>query len=151
MALIKYEPAARLMRPEFFSSFFGNDLMEGFLREFEGTEMKFEMPKVEVSETKKKYKITADLPGYDKDEINVKVEDDVLSIRAERKHENKEEKEGYYRSESYYGVFNRSFRIPEEVEPENIKAKMKDGVLKLTLPKTKEVEPEAEVTMIEIK
>jgi len=125
--------------------------MEGFLKEFEDTEMKIEIPKVDVSETEKNYEITAELPGYNKDEINVKVEDDIMTLSAEHKHENREEKEGNYRSESYYGIFNRFFMIPEEVEPEKIKAKMKDGILKLILPKTKEVKPEEEITRIEIK
>jgi HSP20 family protein len=100
--------------------------------------------KIDVSRSDTEYKISAKLPGFKKDEIDVKVDEDALVLSAEKKSEVKEEKDGYSHYESHYGAFRRNFPIPEEVESEKIKAKMKDGVLTLTLPRNKEKVKETE-------
>jgi HSP20 family protein len=92
--------------------------------------------KVDVKEDDKAYTVHADIPGVKKEDIQVDVSGDVVSIRAEVKQE-KEEKKGekVLHSERYYGMASRSFSLPTEVDEKGTVAKYKDGVLDLTLPK----------------
>jgi HSP20 family protein len=99
-------------------------------------------PSVDVVETDEAIKIKAELPEVEKKDIDVSIEGDVLTISGERKLEKEEKKEDYTRIERSYGSFSRSFTIPENVDRKNIKAESKDGVLKLTLPKSKAAKPE---------
>lgn len=88
--------------------------------------------------------VAADVPGMSKEDIKVTVSPDkVLQISGERKYEKEEGKqgEGMWRVERSYGSFVRRFRLPDNVDPEGIKAQVKDGVLKLTVPKTEEAKP----------
>ena len=99
--------------------------------------------KTDIKDTGDSYVIDAELPGYKKDEINVDVNDDILTISAEKHNEvNEEEKNGYIRRERYYGSVSRSFNI-SEVEAAAITAKHENGVLTLTLPKKKEQIPQS--------
>jgi HSP20 family protein len=136
LALIPYEKY-RILRPRrrFFPAFFE----PRGLRMFDSGEFSdLSSIKIDVSESDKEYKISAELPGFKKDEIDVKVDEDMLVLSAETKSEVEEEKEGFSHYEKHYGSFRRTFQIPEEVESEKIEAKMKDGVLTLTLPRNKE-------------
>lgn len=92
--------------------------------------------KVEVKEDDKAYTVRAEIPGVKKDDIQVEVHGDQLSIRGEVKRE-KEEKKGekLLHSERYYGMVSRSFSLPSEVDEKAVVAKYNDGVLDLTLPK----------------
>ena len=94
-------------------------------------------PNVDVSETEKSYELSAELPGALKKEIEVAFRDGVLTIRGERKNDTKEErkKDGYYRRESRYGSFERSFRIGEAVKDGDISATFKNGILNISVPK----------------
>ena len=99
--------------------------------------------KTDIKDTGDSYVIDAELPGYRKEEINVDVNDDILTISAEKHTENnEEEKNGYIRRERYYGSVSRSFNI-SEVEAAAITAKHENGVLTLTLPKKKEQIPQS--------
>lgn len=101
----------------------------------------FFMPSVEVNDTEKELKVTAELPGIDEKDVEVLLDDDALTIRGEKKAESKEQKEGYYRSEVQYGHFER--RIPlegEELDTEHAQAKFDHGVLKISLPKKPEAQ-----------
>jgi len=95
-------------------------------------------PAVDIVEKEDAFQITAELPGMDEKSIEVKCSGDVLTIRGEKKDEKEENKEGYYLSERRFGSFQRSFRIPENVDAEKIGATFKNGILTLSLPKTKE-------------
>ena len=99
--------------------------------------------KSDVAESKKSYDITVELPGVAEKDITVSVDQGVVSIKGEKRaEEKKEEKEGgYYLQERSYGSFSRSFRIPDDVDSEKIGASYKDGVLSVSLPRTKEVKP----------
>jgi HSP20 family protein len=92
--------------------------------------------KVDVKETDKTYTVHADIPGVSKDDIQVDLNGDQVSIRAEVKRE-KEQKEGekVLHSERYYGMVSRSFTLPTDVDAQGAIANYKDGVLELTLPK----------------
>ena len=88
--------------------------------------------------------IRADAPGMSKEDVKVRVSPDgVLTISGERKEERKEEdkERGWVRSERAYGSFSRSFRLPDDVEPDKISASVKDGQLSLELPKSEHREP----------
>ncbi|WP_290575368.1 Hsp20/alpha crystallin family protein [Algiphilus sp.] len=94
------------------------------------------LPTVDISETDKAYTITAELAGMDRKDIEVNVDNGVLTIAGERKHEKKDEGEKHHRVERFYGRFERSFNLPENVVQEKVAAECRDGVLRVTLPKT---------------
>jgi HSP20 family protein len=96
------------------------------------------MPASDVVETEKAYEITIELPGIDREAIEVNLSDDMISVRAEKSEEHTEEKEKSRWSERRYGSMERSFRLPDGVDDTKVKASYTDGVLRLTLPKTKE-------------
>ncbi len=100
--------------------------------------------KTDIRDTGDSYVIDAELPGYSRDEINVEVNDDILTISAEKHSETNEEdkKEGYIRRERFYGSVSRSFNI-SEVDAAAITAKHENGVLTLNLPKRKEELPKS--------
>ena len=98
-------------------------------------------PRMDVKETKDAYELMADLPGLSKKDINISLNDDVLTVKGERKSEEKKEEEGRYYAERNFGSFSRSFKLPNKVDSEKIKAEYKNGVLRLTLPKAEEAKP----------
>ena len=104
-------------------------------------------PVANISETDKEYLIKAELPEVSKDDIEVKANEGVITIRGERRMEKTSDDEKQHRVESFYGSFSRSFSLPADVDESAITAESKDGVLKVHLPKIEVVEPEA----IEIK
>ena len=95
-------------------------------------------PAVDIEETDKEIILTADLPDVDEKDLDVKVEDDVLTFKAERKFEKESNKENFHRLERAYGSFQRSFGLPEGVDVAKIAAKYDKGVLRVTLPKAPE-------------
>lgn len=95
-------------------------------------------PLLDLSETEKEFKISADLPGVNKDDIKININENTVDISAETKTEEKEEKEGFLRRERSYTSFKRSFTLPKNIDPKTVKAKYEKGVLTLRLPKVKE-------------
>ena len=108
-------------------------------------------PKVDVSETKKEYAISAELPGIDEKDVDVTLADGVLTIKGEKSEqkEHEEKDKQVHWSERSYGSFRRSFRVPESVDTAKVAAEFKNGVLKVTLPKSSEAQKSAR--KIEIK
>ena len=98
-------------------------------------------PAVDISETENELVVKADLPDVNEKDIDVRVENNMLTIRGERKFEEKTEKENYLRVERTYGTFSRSFSLPNTVNHEAIQADYKNGVLTVTLPKRAESKP----------
>ena len=96
------------------------------------------MPAVDVTETDKAYEIAAELPGMDEKNIEVKVTDDVLTIKGDKQEVKEEKKKDYYLSERSFGSFQRSFQVPANVDTDKIDASFKIGVLTVTLPKSTE-------------
>ncbi|PIE45092.1 MAG: heat-shock protein Hsp20 [Gammaproteobacteria bacterium] len=95
--------------------------------------------KIEVSEQDDAFAVTAEIPGVAKEDIDVSVEDAVVTIRAEiKQHDAHKEGDKVLRSERYYGVVSRSFQLPARVSAGSAKATYDNGVLRLTLPKQKE-------------
>ncbi|MDA0676097.1 MAG: Hsp20/alpha crystallin family protein, partial [Proteobacteria bacterium] len=95
---------------------------------------------VEVKESEKEFRISAELPGVEEKDVDLSLDDGVLTISAEKKQEREEEKENYYFSKRQYGSFRRSFRLPDTVDSGKISAAFDKGVLTVHLPKTNEVE-----------
>jgi HSP20 family protein len=104
--------------------------------------------RTDIKEVEGGYELSAELPGFKKEDLKINIDGDLLTIEAERREESEEEREGYLRRERRYGSFKRSFGI-EDIDHDKIDAEYTDGILKLTLPKKEEVLPQ--VTSIEIK
>lgn len=101
-------------------------------------------PKVDIIESDNEYKVHADLPGLEKKDINITIENGVLSISGEKKEEKKDKKDGRYSYyERSYGRFCRSFNLPDHVDADHVDASYKDGVLELTIKKTEKAKPKA--------
>ena len=100
-------------------------------------------PAVDITEDDHAYEIIAELPDVDKDKVKVTTNDGYLTITGEREREKEEsdKKKKYHRIERSYGKYERSFRLPDEVAADKVKATFKNGVLKLTLPKSEEKVP----------
>lgn len=97
-----------------------------------------QVPAVNFVEGEKEYEIAVELPGMDEKNVEVKVTDDLLTIKGEKSEEKEEKKKDYYVSERQFGSFQRTFRLPESVEADKIDATFKKGVLKVRLPKSAE-------------
>jgi HSP20 family protein len=95
-----------------------------------------EHPAVDVREEKDKYRIEADLPGMTEEDVEVRVDNDVLTIASKKEEKKEEEREGYLMRERRSAAFRRRFRIPSDVDQDKIKANFKEGVLTLDLPRT---------------
>ena len=146
MTLVKFKPMrANCCTPstvdQLVDSFF-NESLPGFGQEFSGW-----APEVDVEETADTIIIRADLPGMDKKDISISVENRELTIRGERKNEVDEGKSNFHRVERTYGSFRRSFSLPARVQADKVEASYQDGVLEVSVPKAEEVKPKA----IEIK
>lgn len=126
-----------------FPSRWANEIPFPWLRPERGGEAGRELllrPAIEVAETDKEYRITAELPGLDEKDIEVLVQDDMLTIKGEKREAHEEKKEGSVVSERRYGTFQRSLRLPGGVERDKVAANMKKGVLSVVLPKSKEAQ-----------
>ncbi len=98
------------------------------------------VPAVDVMQTDKGYEITAELPGMEEKDIDVKLADGILTIRGEKRDEKEEKKNDYYVRERSFGSFERSFQVPENVDTDKVSASFKKGVLTVMLPKSAEAQ-----------
>ena len=137
MTLVKWNPTHSLMTDfdRIFESMFAHDLPQ-----LPSTNTW--MPAIDVNETETEFFISADMPGLDKKDVSIDIHDGVITIKGERVIDNEKSTNGYRIRERQLGSFNRSFRLPDNVMEDKIAAKFKNGVLTVTLPKTKETLPE---------
>jgi HSP20 family protein len=119
-----------------FDDLFGDDLFRG-RRQVQ----KANWPAVDIEESQGGYVLTADVPGLAADQIEINVEDGVLTFKGERKTERKEEKDGYRRYERTFGAFRRSFVLPKGVDPAAVEAQVRDGQLTVRVPKPAQAQP----------
>jgi len=98
-------------------------------------------PPVDIYETAEDLVIKAELPGLSTDDVSVRVDESVLTLKGDRKREAGVDRENYHLIERSYGHFRRSFVLPENVDPEGVQARFKDGVLRIAIPKLKRVRP----------
>jgi HSP20 family protein len=101
------------------------------------------VPSVDLSEDAEALTLTAELPGFSKDDVQVEVKDNRLTLKGERKRDTDVQEKQYRRVERVYGTFERSIKLPAVVDAEKAQATFKDGVLKLTLPKVEAEKPKA--------
>ena len=128
---------SRLLDDRFFDEFFrdpfaGFHQMDRWFGDFSPSRF---VPSIEVSDEGKALKVTAELPGMDKDDVNLQVEDGMLVISGEKKSESSSEDEGLFRTERYYGYFQRAIPLPEDIDWERAEAQFKNGVLTVRFPK----------------
>jgi len=137
MTLVKWNPTRSLMTDfdRIFDSMFTHDLPQ-----FSST--KSWMLAVDVNETETEFFLSADMPGLDKKDVSIDIHDGVITIKGERAIDNEKSTDSYRIRERQLGSFNRSFRLPDNVNEDKVAAKFKNGVLTVTLPKTKEILPE---------
>ena len=108
--------------------------------------------KTDIRDKKDKYIIEMDLPGYEKENINLSLKDGYLEVTAEvKKEDDKEEKGKYVHKERYYGHCSRSFYVGEQIEEEDVSAEFKNGILKICIPKKEDEKELPEAKHIEIK
>lgn len=98
-------------------------------------------PSVDISENENAFVLKAELPGVKREDISIDINNKTLTLKGEKKFEEKTEKENYVRVERSYGSFSRTFALSDKVDTENVKATYKDGVLEVILPKKEEAKP----------
>jgi HSP20 family protein len=139
MALIRWEPVREVNTIQnemnrLFNTFF--DAPSG-----PGNGGRRWLPAMDLVETKDDFVLRVDLPGLSEQDVNIELEDNVLTVSGERKAEHEERKEGYYRVERASGSFSRSLTLPEGVNAEAVKASFDRGVLEVRIPKPEERKP----------
>jgi HSP20 family protein len=141
MALIRWEPVAELNTIQnemnrLFSTFFDQPPTSrggGGSRRW--------IPAMDLVETADHYVLRADLPGLSDEDVNVQLEDSVLTISGERKSDHHQQREGYHRVERAFGEFSRSLTLPDGVDPDSVQAHFDRGVLEITIPKPAQKKP----------
>ena len=142
----KVEPAHAMSPFEEMERMFDNYFSRGWLRPFSMEWPSFpkgaapfegKTPKVDVIDRDNEVMVKAELPGVDKKDLDVTVTQNTVTIKGSTSHEEKEEKGDYYRCELSRGSYSRTLSLPADVDEEKTKARFKDGILELTLPKVK--------------
>lgn len=98
-------------------------------------------PSVDIYETENELVMTAEVPGINDKDVEIKIEDNTLTLKGERKFEKQTKEENYHRIERSYGSFYRSFTLPSSIDPDKIHAEHENGILKITMPKRPELKP----------
>ena len=133
MTLIKYSrPRRNLVGRQF------SDIMDEFFNEAVATNDASFSPNINISETDNKLSIDVDIPGMNKEDINVNLENGTLTISGERKNRNEEEGRTFHRVETRYGSFERSFQLPDNVDEESVEAGYENGILTIDIDKKEE-------------
>ena len=133
MTLIKYTQPNRDIFGKRFS-----DIMDEFFNDAVATRQHAFAPSIDISETDKQYVIDVEVPGMDKKDIELNVDNNTLTISGERKFENEEEGKHFHRVESSYGNFSRSFTLPDNVDSDSIQATYNIGILHITIDKSEQ-------------
>ena len=144
MAIVRWEPFRNLVSLQDRMNRIFDDAARGARRPDEDDDWALGgswAPAVDIFEKDGNIVLKAELPGVEVKDVDIRVENNTLSLRGERKLENEVTRENYHRVERAYGSFARSFTLPNVVDTEKIKAEFKDGVLQLTLPKRDEAKP----------
>jgi HSP20 family protein len=139
MALVRWDPARELdsLQSEF------NHLFDSLVGNGGRPDVRTRrwVPAIDLVETEDHLVLKADLPGLSKDDVNIEVNDDVLTVSGERRSENEEKADGYYRVERAFGRFSRSLSLPQGVDADAIDAEFSDGVLEIRIPKPEQRKP----------
>jgi len=143
MAIVRYEPFRNLVTVQDRMNRIFEEAFRGAPR---GTEEEWALggawaPAVDIYEHEGNLVLKAELPGIDLKDVDVQVENNVLTLRGERKFDAEVKREEYHRVERAYGTFSRSFTLPNVIDTAKIKAEFKEGVLRVTLPQREEAKP----------
>jgi HSP20 family protein len=138
MAVIRWEPAAEVNTIQnemnrLFNTFFDPPAANGTARRW--------MPAMDLVETGEAYVLRADLPGLSESDVDVQLQDSVLTISGERRADHETREQGYYRLERGFGSFSRSLTLPKGVKPDAVHAHFDRGVLEVTIPKPEQKKP----------
>jgi HSP20 family protein len=142
-SLTRWSPASELFRGRF-NRFFDESFLRDFFAPLESGETLSQrawVPAVDIRETAESLVLTAELPGLSRDDVDITLENSVLTLRGERKFERDENQGNYHRIERSYGTFSRSFTLPANVQGEAVKASFENGVLTVEIPKREESRP----------
>ncbi|MEO9482551.1 MAG: Hsp20/alpha crystallin family protein [Ekhidna sp.] len=129
MGLIKYN--TNDYRPTSFKSFVDQFFTEGF----EGGTSQTFSPKVDIAESDKEFEIQLHVPGMNKEDFNIDLNKDQITVSGERKFENEKKEKNFHSVESYFGSFNRTFNLPDVINKEKVDASYQNGILTISLPK----------------
>lgn len=141
MAILRWQPFSTMAAEREFDRLFRDSFTTfGGEREAEPSTRPW-APAVDIFETENSIVLKAELPGIDPKDVEVRVEDNTLYLKGERKFEKETKDENYHRVERSYGSFARSFSLPNSIDADKVAAEYKDGVLNLTLPKREEAKP----------
>ena len=139
MSILRYDPFRDLRSlQEEVNRLFSTNLTRGFGEAEEGIGRGAWNPSVDIYENKDQIVLEAELPGMSRDDFELTVEHNVITLRGERQFEKKDETDNYHRVERSYGSFTRSFTLPQTVSTEGATAEYRSGVLRVTLPKRQE-------------
>jgi HSP20 family protein len=138
MSIVRYDPFRdlRSLQDEV-NRLFSTNLSRAFGDE--GIARGAWMPNVDIYENKDQIVLEAELPGMNREDFDLSIENNIITLRGERRFEKKDESDNYHRVERAYGTFTRSFTLPQTVSAEGANAEYKNGVLRVTLPKREEV------------
>ncbi len=134
MGLTRWESEMDRMMDDFF----GRRMRPWWPERWQRGDSEITTPAVDVYEEKDEIVVKAELPGMEKNDIEVNISDSELTLKGEKKKEEKVEEDDYYRCERSYGAFLRSVELPKDVQADKIKASFKNGILEVRLPKTEE-------------
>jgi HSP20 family protein len=144
-SLVPFREAGALMRPGF--GLFGlHREIDRLFNEFAqgagpGGTLANIVPNIEISETDKAIEVSAEMPGLERKDVEISIDDDTLTIRGEKKVEENQKDKNVQLSERSYGVFLRVLQLPSGIDPSNVQATMSNGILKITIPKPAKSEP----------
>lgn len=124
---------------------FANDMDRTFWGDRPATELQAWAPAIDIQQCNGNLVVSAELPGLKKEEVKVEVKDDTLVIQGERRQEHKEDHQGYHRWERNYGRFYRAIQLPEGAKTDQVKAELKDGVLRVSIPSPETAKKSREV------
>jgi len=142
MAIIRWDPFRDVMTlQERMNHLFDHALSRTRGDDKEGLTASMWSPAVDIFETPDSIVMKAELPGVSRDNIDIQVQDNTLTLKGERKSEHEVKEENYLRVERSYGAFQRTFNLPTGVQQGKIRAVFKDGVLEVTMPKAEEAKP----------
>jgi len=115
-----------------------SDIMDEFFDDVVSSRTESFVPSIDIAESNDKFLVSVELPGMNKEDIDVSLDNGQLTISGERKFEEKENGEKYHRVETHYGKFSRSFHLPDNVDEESITAAYENGLLNITINKTED-------------
>lgn len=117
----------------------GNRVFRNYYRNKDENDDLAFVPKVNTRVDESSYYLDMDLPGIEKEKIQINLKDNILTVSGERNFKEEVQEENYHRVETHFGTFSRSFSLPEDVDTEKINAKNENGVLEIVLPKLEQM------------